>query len=192
MDAAKRAGVFTVIDEAFIEYAPGYSVTSEASSRKGVAVLRNFTKFYGMPGLRAGYLVAHPSVVETLWKHKEPWSMNTLAERAAVAALSDTVYAARSLALVDREKGYLYRKLGEIPGIIPYPPSVNFVFAKLSVDGCTSASLTESLARKGILVRDCSNFRGLDGSFVRFAVKSRADNKALVNALRSSLSFTRP
>ena len=190
--AARKAGVFTVVDEAFIEYAPGFSIAAEASRMKGVAVLRNFTKFHGMPGLRAGYLVAHPSVVEKISKSKEPWSMNTLAERAATAALADDTYAEKSMALVEREKAYLYRGLKGIPGMEPYPPTVNFVFAKVTKGGVTAATLTESLAERGVLVRDCSNFWGLDKCFIRVAVKKRADNRALLGAMKSAISFTRP
>jgi len=187
---ARKADAFVVVDEAFIEYAPGHSVINEAVQSKKVAVLRNFTKFYGMPGLRAGYLAADPSVVEKLGAAKEPWSVNTLAERAAIASLSDEAYIRRSLNLVEKEKEHLYAGLSEITGLRPYPPSVNFILVKLTGRWNNAAELSESLAAKGILIRDCSNFRGLDGRFFRVAVRGREDNDALCTALRESLSFT--
>jgi threonine-phosphate decarboxylase len=182
---ARASGVFTAVDEAFIEYASENSILGDTVKSKDVAVLRNFTKFYGMPGLRAGYISAHPSVVSKLEAGKEPWSVNTLAERAAAAAIKDEPHAEKSLRLIKREKEYLHAELGGIPGLNPYPPSVNFILVKLSKKGLDAGSLTESLASKGILVRDCSNFRGLGDKFIRVAVKSRKENIALINALKS-------
>ena len=181
---AKKAGAFTVVDEAFIEYAPGKSILPEAASYMNVAVLRNFTKFYGMPGLRAGYVVAHPSVIKKLEAAKEPWSVNTLAERAVVAALSDASHAKKSLRLVENEKNYLYGELSRIPGLYPYSPSVNFMLVKIVKKGLDAATLTETLASKGILIRDCTNFRGLGCGFIRVAVKTRAENKFLIDVLK--------
>ncbi|MBI5696895.1 MAG: threonine-phosphate decarboxylase [Nitrospirae bacterium] len=190
LKAAKRSKTFVVLDEAFIEYAPGRSALDFAATHRGVAVLRNFTKFYGMPGLRAGWLAAHPDVVKKLAASREPWSVNTLAERAAAASLADSAYEKKSLALVDAEKEFLFAGLSRIPGISPYPPSVNFVFARLDYPGADADTLAESLASKGILIRSCGNFRGLDRRFVRLAVRSRSDNEALLAALRPALADT--
>jgi threonine-phosphate decarboxylase len=187
---ARRAGAFTVVDEAFMEYSPGGSVIADAAGGRGVAVLRNFTKFHGLPGLRAGYLVAHPSAVEKLAAFKEPWSVNTLAERAGAAALTDEAHARRSLRLMEKEKAFLYRGLGMVPGLRPYPPSANFVLVKLTGSGLVPSGLAEDLASRGILVRDCSNFRGLDGPFIRVAVRTRRENEALLGALKRSVCFT--
>lgn len=189
--AAKRSKTFVVLDEAFIEYAPGSSVLEYAARHKGVAVLRNFTKFYGMPGLRGGWLAAHPDAVKRLAASREPWSVNTLAGRAAAASLADRAYEEKSLALVEKEKAHLFRELSRIPGISPYPPSVNFIFARLDYPGADADTLAEALASKGILIRSCSNFRGLDNRFVRVAVRRRADNRALVAALRAVLGNSR-
>jgi len=179
--SANRADTFVVVDEAFIEYAPGHSVAREAAGMKGVAVLRNFTKFYGMPGLRAGWLSGHPSLVKKLEDGKEPWSMNTLAEQAAAAALVDTAYAEKSLAQFNKEKEYLYRELCAIPGLVPYRSAANFFLMKLTSREMDADGLAEELASKGILIRSCSNFRGLGNKYIRVAVRTRAENRVLAD-----------
>lgn len=187
---ARKAGAFMVVDEAFIDYAPGMSVLADAAKRKGVAVLRNFTKFHGMPGLRAGYAAAHRAETKRFMAVKEPWSVNTLAERACTAALSDEVFAARSLRLMEREKAYLYREIGRIPRLRPFPPSANFMLVRLTGRVMDAAGVTGALASNGILIRDCSNFRGLGRRYVRVAVRTRRENAALLDALRRVVSFT--
>lgn len=177
---ARKAGAFVVIDEAFIEYAPEHSIVKEASSASGVAVLRNFTKFYGMPGLRLGYLVARPDLIKMLSKEAEPWSVNSLAHEAAAAALSDPAYVGRSLSLFRREKDYMYKRLKRIDRVSPCPSSANFILVK--IDG-PADEVVEKLASRGILVRSCSNYRGLDGEYLRVAVKGRRDNRMLLDVL---------
>jgi len=177
---ARKAGAFTVMDEAFIEYAPEHSIVREAASARGVAVLRNFTKFYGMPGLRLGYLVASPDLVKRLSKEAEPWSVNSLAHEAAAAALLDPGYAVRSLNLFRREKDYLYNRLKRIDGVKPCPSSANFILIKTEV---SADDMVEKLASMGILVRSCSNYKGLDGEYFRVAVKGRRENRMLLDAL---------
>ena len=176
----RKAGAFVVVDEAFIEYAPEHSIVKEASSASGVAVLRNFTKFYGMPGLRLGYLVARPDLIKRFSKEAEPWSVNSLAHEAAAAALSDPAYIEKSLSLFRREKDYLYNRLKKIDGVKPCPSSANFILAK--IDG-SADDVVEKLASRGILVRSCSNYKGLNGEYIRVAVKGRRDNRMLLDAL---------
>lgn len=182
---ARKRGTTVCVDEAFIEYAPDGSVIREAASMRGVAVLRNFTKFYGMPGLRLGYLVAAPSLVRRLEAVKEPWSVNTLAQKSAVAALKDSGFEKKSLLLMEKERGYLFDRLSGIHGLIPLRTSANFMLVRLARPAPTAGEFTEALAKDGILVRDCTNFRGLSDRFIRVAIKTRRENDALVSALQS-------
>lgn len=187
--AARKTGTFVVVDEAFIDYRPEHSIIAEAARKPGVAVLRNFTKFHGMPGIRIGYLIAQPKLVRKLDAMREPWTVNTLAQEAAITSLSDSAYIRASAELVETEKEFLYGALSAIPGLEPYQPSVNFMLVRLSV-GPGAGALAEELASKGILIRDCSNFKGLHGRYIRVAVRSRPENELLVAAIRSARYFT--
>ncbi|MGA2192053.1 MAG: threonine-phosphate decarboxylase CobD [Nitrospirota bacterium] len=182
-----KIGAVVCVDEAFIEYAPGQSIIKEAVKLKNVAVLRNFTKFYGMPGIRIGYLAASPGLVRKIKAFKEPWSVNGLALKAAAAAIADEEYTRKSLELAEREKKHLLSGLSGIPCLRPFPSAANFILVKLG-KGLSSNAVTERLAARGILVRDCSSFRGLGGTFIRVAVKSRRENRMLLEALQAFTS----
>ena len=89
---ASKAGTVVCIDEAFIEYVPGASLLKEAV-KLGAVVLRNFTKFYGMPGIRIGYAAGDRKLIAKMKAVREPWTVNNLAQAAALAALGDGEYA---------------------------------------------------------------------------------------------------
>jgi threonine-phosphate decarboxylase len=181
-----------VIDEAFMDFvADGYKFSvlkdAGAGSLRNIIVLRSMTKFHGFPGLRLGYTVAHTDIIERLRALKEPWTVNTLAQAAGLLALEDNDYIEKSREFVAAEKDFLYRQLSAIDGLRPIPPSVNFILVRISDDGPTSHELQESLIGMGILIRDCSNFRGLGDKYFRVAVRTRDENVKLVSCLESSL-----
>jgi threonine-phosphate decarboxylase len=85
------------------------------------------TKFFALPGLRIGYLVAHPSVAQTLGRRLEPWSVNTLALAAAAESLKDSGYRKRTLELITSERKYLLAALEKLAWLEPFPSQTNFV-----------------------------------------------------------------
>ena len=113
---------------------------------------------------------------------QEPWSITTPSEQAAIAALGDWRYIKKTRAVVEKERARLLEELRLLPGVETFPPAANFIFLKLA--GISAAELTDQLACRGILVRDCSNFAGLGGNFIRIAVRGRWENKKLIRTLR--------
>ncbi|MFA6079628.1 MAG: threonine-phosphate decarboxylase CobD [Candidatus Omnitrophota bacterium] len=179
-----------VVDEAFMDFSSDekrLTMIEKSVRHKKVIVLRTFTKFFAMPGLRAGYLTAHKDVVRMLKRHQAPWSVNSLAQRAARYILDDRTYIAETKALIKKERDFLSGELTATEGLKALPSDVNFMLIKIERRGVTSRDLTEGLFRKGILVRDCSNFRGLSGRFIRVAVKKRSENVQLISSLRALL-----
>ena len=180
-----------VVDEAFMDFVDEphkYTVLPEAGRVKNLIVLRSMTKFFGYPGLRLGYMVAHREVISQAEGHKEPWTVNALAQLAGEAALRDEDFIFRSREYVASEKSFLYGELSSLGGINPIPPTVNFITSKITLEGLTSAGLKEMLIRKGLLIRDCSNFPGLDDKYFRVAVRRREENLLLLQALGAVLS----
>ncbi len=177
-DAAEAAGCVLVVDEAFIDLAAGASVASDVASRGSIVVLRSLTKFYAIPGLRIGYAVVPRRLRDRLREGKEPWTVNAFAQAAARAALRDQPYRERSLALFREEKRFLEQRFSEL-GIAFFPSAANFYLLRLE-DG---PGMAAALREKGILVRDCSNFDGLDRSYVRVAVRTRPENERLLMEL---------
>ncbi len=173
-DAARALKCVLVVDEAFIDFCPGASIADEVMNNPYLIVLRSLTKIYALSGLRIGYAVMPPSLLDAVKETKEPWTVNTLAQIAGAVALGDDAYLTRGLGLVEREKGTIEHGFRQL-GISFYPSAVNYYLVRME----KAQEMAAHLKRKGILVRDCSNFVGLDSSFVRIAVKSGSDNKRL-------------
>ncbi len=175
-----------VIDEAFMDFVENsekYSVIKDAPLMDNLIVVRSLTKFYGFPGLRLGYLAANESIVSRILRYKEPWTVNTIAQVAGMAAINDEEFAANTRQYVSGEKSFLHDGLTIIKGIHPFQPTVNFILVRIKDDGITSSEIQNLLLKSNILIRNCSNFVGLDENYFRVAVKTREDNQKLLNAL---------
>jgi threonine-phosphate decarboxylase len=186
---AWRCGM-TVIDEAFIDFLPDekkHTCIKEAVQRKDIVVLRSFTKFFALPGLRLGYLVGHRDTIRRLKPHHYPWTVNVLAQAAGEAVLGDGAYCRESTAYVEKEKDYLFRELSQTSGLTIYPSAANFLFARIDRKGMNSSLLSKRMLAKGILIRDCINFRALSDRYFRVAVRTASENRKLVKALAEAL-----
>jgi threonine-phosphate decarboxylase len=176
-----------VIDEAFMDFVEDserYSVIRDAPLMDNLIVVRSLTKFYGFPGLRLGYLVTNESISNKLLQYKEPWTVNTIAQVAGLAAINDKEFAANTRQYVSGEKNFLYEGMTKINGVHPFQPTVNFILVKIDDKGITSSEIQNNLFQNNILIRNCSNFVGLDENYFRVAVKTRDDNLKLLNALK--------
>ncbi len=176
-----------VIDEAFMDFVEDsekYSVIKDAPLMDNLIVVRSLTKFYAFPGLRLGYLVTNESIINKLMQYKEPWTVNTIAQVAGMAAINDEEFATNTQEYVSGEKSFLYEGLTKINGVHPFQPTVNFVLVRIEDEAMTSSEIQNHLLQNNILIRDCSNFVGLDESYFRVAVKTREDNRKLLNALK--------
>jgi threonine-phosphate decarboxylase len=176
--AAKDEKCILVVDEAFIDFTPEESVIHDVQANPYLVVMRSMTKFYAITGLRLGYGVFHERLVGKVKEFKEPWTVNSLAQKAAIAALEDSAYAEESLALFSKEKAYMEKSLQEM-SIDFLSSSANYYLLKTEHAG----TIVKGLREKGILVRDCSNFKGLNSSYIRVAVKSHKHNELFVKEL---------
>jgi len=184
----QRRKIFLVLDEAFIDLYEEESFIKDVKNYDHLIVLRSLTKFYGLPGLRIGFGVSSPKLIKKLETQKIPWSVNSLAQIAVREVLRDEKYISKSRSFLLKEKKFLYRELSNIKGLKAYKPSANFIFIKL-LKNISSEILQNHLGRKGILIRNCSNFRGLEkGSFIRVAVRNRKENIKLLKELKKVLS----
>lgn len=176
--AARDLKCFLVVDEAFIDFSPGDSIVREVANNPYLIVLRSMTKFYALTGLRVGYAVVPPTLLDEIKRHKEPWSVNTLAQVSGIAALNDISYRDETYKLIRNEKKTLEDGFSLL-NIQYYPSAANYYLIKL----LQAQRIISSLRGKGILLRDCSDFIGLDGTYVRVAVKSNRDNMRLLKEL---------
>lgn len=180
------------IDEAFIEFlADGMkkSIINTEENKKNLFVTRAFTKFFAIPGLRLGYGMYFDKELEKkISEKKEPWSVNNIAEIAGLTVLDDTEYIEKTLKWITKEKIYMYEKLNEISGIKVYETEVNFITGKIDEklfsEGLNVKILREKMLEQGILIRDASNFKFLDERFFRLAIKDRASNDRVIEAMK--------
>lgn len=179
-----------VIDEAFMDFLPNEmdcTLVWYASKNENIIVLRSFTKFFALPGLRIGYLISHPKTVKRLKRFQPPWEINILAQLTAEAVLDDREYIKETHKIISRERKFLFEELKRIEGLRPYPSVTNFLLIKIEKDHMNSNMLKKGLIKRGILVRDCSNFRTLGNKFIRIAVRSHKENLYLLKTLKEIL-----
>lgn len=182
-DAARNLECYLVVDEAFIDFCPEDSVIREVSKNPYLIILRSVTKFYALAGLRLGYGVFPSNLVRIIEDYREPWTVNTLAQRAGVVAINDIPYRDETLRTIKEEKEFLEGEF-KSSGIDYIPSAVNYYLIRF--DNATEVIM--SLKNRGILVRDCSDFRGLDKSYIRIAVKSHRHNVLLLSELKRLIS----
>ncbi len=170
-----------VADESFMNFAgEEHSLASSAARDPRLIVIRSLTKFYAIPGLRLGYLIAPPETIARLKRLQPPWSVNALALAAGIAALADREYAARTRALIPRLRAELATGL-EALGLGPLPSAANFILCRVP----DAALFCRELLESSIAIRNCDSFTGIEKNrFVRFAVQTGLDNKRLLDALR--------
>ena len=177
-----------VVDEAFLDFtdAPHHnSVCRDVINFPNLIMLRSMTKLFAIPGLRLGYLVAHQDQVECLNQYKEPWTVNIFAQIAGEMLLDETDYVRKTRKLVKAEREFLFNQLKQLSWLTPFPSTANFLLVRIEGKDLHATILKEKLIKKGILIRNCSNFVGLDESFFRIAVKKRDENLKLISALKA-------
>jgi histidinol-phosphate aminotransferase len=150
--------VLVVLDEAYIEFCDPGGRLGERASRiaevpqyQNLVVLRTFSKWAGLAGLRVGYGAFPSWLLPELWKAKQPYNLNVAASAAAMASLQDLEYLAHNVAMLRKERQCLYEFIGRMDYLQPFPSQANFVLCK--VNGRSAKELKENLANLGILVR---------------------------------------
>ena len=185
--AARYPATTFVVDEAFADFIDGYRSLA-GQTPANVVVVRCLTKFYAIPGLRLGYAVASPELACTIRDQIPPWSVNLLAQEAAVPLLSDDDYARRSIALVSQERCRLTEELAKLPGLRIYPSETNFLLVRLDRGDLTAAELGNRLLHRGIAIRTFTAEQHLGERFFRVAVRTEEENRLLCDTMCDCLS----
>ena len=193
VEKALEEEVVILLDEDFIEFVEDekrHSLVNRINRYPNVFVLRTFTKFYGLTGLRVGYGIADEETIEVFSRAKMPWNVNSLAQVAARAALGDKEHSRRTLEVVKEQKKFLSSELSRIEGFNVFPADTNFILIDIRKTGFRASHLRQKMINQGLLVRDCSSFIGLDAFYVRVAVRTRKENERLLDAFREVLKHT--
>jgi len=173
-----------VVDEAYLEFTDELtSLIPQVKELNNLVVVRSLTKTFTVPGIRLGYLVASPIVVQQLLQIKMPWSVNALAIRAGLALFENYGQWQFNVKELLAETRKFIDQLSSVKWLTVQPTHTSYFLVKLH--NKSAAELKNYLAKeKGILIRDATNFNGLNGECIRLATQSPEANKALVNALQ--------
>lgn len=178
LDRAEQCGAWVVIDESFLEFATPLSAVPFTSRYSRLIIVKTFTKTYAIAGLRVGWCVCSaPSVAQSLSDAGMPWAVSTPAQVAALAALEVPGYLEATREYLAKARPRLEEGL-EDAGMSVVPSQANYILFQ------SPKPLYEPLLERGILIRRCENFRGLDESWFRVAVRAIEENEKLLEALR--------
>lgn len=179
---AQEMDTYVVLDECFLDFEKEedkYSMIHHLSDFSKLLILKSFTKMYGIPGVRAGYGLSSDIDLLKMMRHcGQSWPVSTMAVSAAVKALTLEDYHQAVIRYVDQERAYLETALGNL-GIVYIQGHANYIL--IHTEGMLD--LYEQLLAKHIMIRTCTNYTNLDGSYYRIAINRHEDNEKLIEAL---------
>jgi threonine-phosphate decarboxylase len=183
---AVREQAVVATDEAFVDFAPHLSVIDRVMDHDNLYVLRSLTKFYAIPGLRAGYLVGQARGIGLLAACRPPWPISTVSQAAAEACLRETAFRRQTLQMIPVLRRQLEEGLRAL-GLTVFPSVANYLLMRIENSRQTAGELAAALRSRGILIRDCTNFPPLDMRYFRVAVRTAEENEKLLQSLREVL-----
>lgn len=189
LTVCRSLGIFVMIDETYIEFAPegtSLSAVSLVPEFDNFMVIRGVSKFFAAPGLRFGYgLTSNQAFLQTLLTHQNPWSLNSVGAYAGERMLKDTDYIKKTWTLIDSERTRMCTELSGLDTVKIYPAYANFVLVRILKEGLTSFDVFEKAIHQNLMIRDCSSFESLNGEYVRFCIMNPEDNDRLLDVFRS-------
>lgn len=182
-DRCREKKITVVIDECFLEFTrkKGFFETHSMQEYPNVIIVKAFTKLYAIPGVRLGFLFCgSQNKAGQIFNQLPEWNISIIAEAAGRAALDETEYRNKTISYIGKERAYLKAELEKL-GIKVYPGEADFLLLK------TERQLYNDLLKKKILIRDCSNYRGLRTGYYRIAVKTHEENEKLIAQLKDTI-----
>ncbi len=186
LNACQTHDIFVMIDEAYIEFCKDTElVTAIPFTKKydNLIVLRSVSKFFAAPGIRFGYAITtNKDFLDASANSKTPWNVNTFACIAGIM-FEDERYINQTQSLIHTERNLIYSAMSFRKTIKVFKPDANFILIKLLKEEQTAADVFDYCIKKGLMVRDCSDYEGLGDKFVRFCFLNPAQNDVMVNTI---------
>ncbi len=179
LEQARRARVFVIADEAFVDWTPEISVISEVQ-KGGLLVVRSLTKFFGLAGIRSGFAIGLADLIRKMKTDQGPWSCNRLAQKLSIAALEDREFSSKTRNWFKEEAEWLRTSLEGLGEFKVFQSLANFFLLQSK---SPAPDLFDFLGHRGIYVKQVKDILGFEDSFFRIAVRTRGDNQRLIEAL---------
>lgn len=189
--ALQHPATLFAVDESFIGFTDG-SQSLQQNRPDNILILTSLTKLYAIPGLRLGYLTGAAAHIRQLRNYLPNWTVNSLAQAVGVRAVQDADYLQRTRSFVTQQREQLFCQLSSLPGLTIYPGEANFLLLRLHHPTLAAQQLADLALQRGIALRVCGNFSGLDGRYFRVAVRTEPEQQRLYTVLQSILAPSRP
>ena len=185
--ASKNPDVLIVIDEAYFEYS---EVTNKdlINDFDNIFIIRTMSKVLGLAGMRIGYGLACAEIIEYMHRIKPVFSLTRLSFVAALNTFRDKAYIEESIKKGIESRQYLYDEVSKIDGLNVFPSKSNFMLINVRDTGFTATELALELMKKGIIVRDCTSFKGLDEYWIRISICTLEEDEKFIEILKEVLS----
>jgi threonine-phosphate decarboxylase len=182
-----RHSVTVLLDEAFIDYCPGESLTRQAMDLANLIVFRSVTKFFAIPGLRVAYAVGNFCHIDAMNRFIAPWPITSIASDAVCAALNDEAYAEDSRLANEQRRLWLEQELRRLK-IAASPSNANFLLLRFPAEIDVNLLWERMIVEERLVLRSCANFEGLAQGHLRISVRSEPENERLIRGLERVIS----
>ena len=185
--AFKNPDILIVIDEAYFEY-------SEVTNRDlidefdNIFIIRTMSKVMGLAGMRIGYGLSCSKIIEYMHRIKPVFSLTRLSFVAALNTFKDTEYIEESITKGIESRQYLYDELSKIDSLHVFPSKSNFMLIDIRNTGFTASELALELMKRGVIVRDCTSFKGLDEYWIRISICTLEEDKKFIDIMKEVLN----
>lgn len=185
--ASGNPDVLIVVDEAYFEYA---EVTNKdlINEFDNIFIIRTMSKVMGLAGMRMGYGLACSEIIEYMHRIKPVFSLTRLSYVAALNTLRDKNYIETSIEKGIESREYLYNELSKIDSLNVFPSKSNFMLIGITDTGFTASEFAFELMKKGVIVRDCTSFKGLDEYWIRISICTLEEDKKFIDIVKEVLS----
>ncbi len=193
LQKAGECGAAVLVDETYVEFCDmeKYSAEGLLSSYRELFIIRSMSKFFSAPGLRLGYaMTENEEIRKKMEALRDPWSISSFSEKAAVLLLSDKDHIKASGEYIKKERSRVCSLLDELKGygVKYYSPHANFVLCRIGDEKKNATALFEFCMRRGLMIRDCTGYGSLDGRFFRFCFMDEKSDDLLIGAIREYLA----
>jgi histidinol-phosphate aminotransferase len=171
-----------VVDEAYFEFSEVNNIDL-LDNYDNLLILRTFSKVFGLAGMRIGYALSNPEFIEYMHRVKPVFSLTKLSHVAASATLDDEEYIKESIEIGIQSREFLYENMSKFDKLEVYPSKANYLLVGVKKTGMTSKEFAEELLKRGVIVRDCSSFKGLDDYWVRVSVGTMEEDARFIEIM---------